>query len=113
MGSHIWGGALFCLIADVEIRKRTRNAKGLQAALRAINHAGGTIEAEWPLERAFKIGDQATNGDTLMKLYTEMASRPVDMDLAHLWRQLGVRLNAETIVLDNRAPWAAIRTGIC
>jgi hypothetical protein len=55
-------------MADVEIRRRTRNAKGLQDALRAINHAGGTIEAEWPLERALKIGDQATNGAALMEL---------------------------------------------
>jgi hypothetical protein len=29
-----WGGALFCLQADVEIRKRTGNAKGLQDARR-------------------------------------------------------------------------------
>lgn len=27
----------------------SRDAKGLQDALRAINAAGGTIEAEWPL----------------------------------------------------------------
>jgi hypothetical protein len=112
-GRTYWGGALFCLMADVEIRKRTHNAKGLQDALRAINRAGGTIEAEWPLERALHIGDQATNGDTLMELYSKMGSRPVDVDLAHLWRQLGVRLDGETTVLDNSAPWAAIRISIC
>jgi hypothetical protein len=112
-GRTYWGGALFCLMADIDIRKRTRNAKGLQDALRAINRAGGTIEAEWPLEHAFKIGDQATDGGTLMELYGKMASRPVGMDLAHLWDQLGVRRSGETIVLDDRAPWAAIRAGIC
>jgi hypothetical protein len=112
-GRTYWGGALFCLMADIDIRKRTRNAKGLQDALRAINRAGGTIEAEWPLEHAFKIGDQATDGGTLMELYSKMASRPVGMDLAHLWDQLGVRRSGETIVLDDRAPWAAIRAGIC
>jgi hypothetical protein len=51
-GRTYWGGALFCLMADVEIRKRTGNAKGLQDALRAINRAGGTIKAEWPIEQA-------------------------------------------------------------
>ena len=39
-GRTYWGGALFCLQADVEIRRRTGNAKGLQDALRAINRAG-------------------------------------------------------------------------
>ena len=42
--THIWGrtyrgGAMFCLLADIEIRKQTGNAKGLLDALRAINRA--------------------------------------------------------------------------
>ena len=40
-GRTYWGGAMFCLLADVEIRKRTNNAKGLEDALRAILRAGG------------------------------------------------------------------------
>ncbi|MDQ3200264.1 MAG: hypothetical protein M3Q46_13960, partial [Verrucomicrobiota bacterium] len=32
-GRTYWGGALFCLLADVEIRRRTTNAKGLEDAL--------------------------------------------------------------------------------
>ena len=51
-GRTYWGGAIFCLMADIEIRKRTGNSKGLQDALRAINRAGGTIESDWTLERA-------------------------------------------------------------
>lgn len=112
-GRTYWGGALFCLMADVDIRQRTRNVRGLQDALRAINHAGGTIEAEWPLMRALQIGDQATDGVTLTELYGKPASQPVAVDLAHLWKQLGVRRSGEKIVFDDRAPWAAIRAGIC
>jgi hypothetical protein len=112
-GRTYWGGALFCLMADVEIRKRTRNSKGLQDALRAINRAGGTIEADWPLERAFEIGDKATDGETLMKLYSQMASKPVAVDLPRLWSQLGVRAADHEVVLDERAPLAAIRSRIC
>ena len=100
-------------MADVEIRKRTRNSKGFQDALRAINRAGGTIEADWPLDRAFEIGDKATGSSTLMELYEQMASKPVAVDLAHLWAQLGVRPNAQGVTLDDQAPWAAIRSGIC
>jgi hypothetical protein len=112
-GRTYWGGALFCLMADIEIRKRTGNAKGLQDALRAINRAGGTIEADWPLERAFEIGDKATDGSTLMELYDQMAFKPVTVDLPHLWAQLGARANGQGVALDDQAPWAAIRSGIC
>ena len=35
-----WGGALFCLVADVEIRRETNNRKGLRDALRAVVAAG-------------------------------------------------------------------------
>jgi hypothetical protein len=43
-GRTYWGGALFCLVADIEIRKQTGNTQGLQDALRGIVEAGGTID---------------------------------------------------------------------
>ena len=61
-GRTYWGGALFCLLADVEIRNERRAAKACEDALRAINGAGGTIDVDWPLERALEIGDKATGG---------------------------------------------------
>jgi hypothetical protein len=112
-GRTYWGGALFCLSADVEIRRRTGNAKGLQDALQAINHAGGTIEAEWPLERALRIGDEATQGRTLTELYRKMASQPFAVDLDKLWEQLGVGENGGRTILDDRAPLAGTRKAIC
>jgi hypothetical protein len=42
-----WGGAMFCLVADVEIRRRTHNRFGLKHALRAVlgggRHAQGHL----------------------------------------------------------------------
>jgi hypothetical protein len=38
---------------------------------------------------------------------------PVNVDLSHLWAQLGVRVNSQGVALDDQAPWAAIRSGIC
>jgi hypothetical protein len=112
-GRTYWGGALFCLSADVEIRRRTGNAKGLQDALQAINHAGGTVESEWPLERALRIGDEATQGRTLTELYRKMAMQPFAVDLDQLWEQLGVGEKGGRSVLDDRAPWASTREAIC
>ena len=66
--STYWGGALFCLVADVRIRERTHNRKGLQDALRGILKAGGNIEADWPVENAFKAGDRAVGVPVLTEL---------------------------------------------
>ena len=40
-GRKYWGGAMFCLLADIEIRKRTNNRLGLQDAMRGVVAAGG------------------------------------------------------------------------
>ena len=112
-GRTYWGGAMFCLLADIEIRKQTGNAKGLQDALRAINRAGGTIEADWPLERVIEVGDKATHGKVLVELYSQMASKPVPVDLLDLWKQLGVVRGDHGVTFDNRAALASIRASIC
>jgi len=111
-GRTYWGGALFCLLADIGIRKNTANAKGLEDALRAINRAGGTIDADWPLERAFAIGDKAADGKTLMELYGKMGEQPMNVDLPDLWKQLGVGRQDGSVVFDSRAPLAAVRDAI-
>ena len=51
--------------------------------------AGGTIEAEWPLDRALAIGDRATDGETLAELDAKMAFQAVAVDLPRLWELLG------------------------
>ena len=51
-GRTYWGGALFCLMADVEIRKQTGNRVGLQDALRTILSAGGSIDKKEVADRA-------------------------------------------------------------
>lgn len=111
-GRTYWGGAIFCLLADVGIRKHSGNQKGLEHALRAINGAGGTIEVDWPLEKALKIGDQATGGTVLMDLYREMGQNPSPVDLPDLWKQLGVSRSGPEVAFDDQAPLAAIRSAM-
>jgi hypothetical protein len=112
-GRTYWGGALFCLLADIEIRKRTHNRKGLEDAIRAINRAGGTIEVDWPVERAFQIGDKATGTKVLMDLYAQHASSAVAPNLPELWNQLGVRRDGDAVTFDKSAPLADVRAAIC
>lgn len=111
-GRTYWGGALFCLSADMEIRRQTRNRKGLEDALRAIADAGGTIDQEWPLEKAFEIGDRATGTHVLTTMYTAWKDAPVTVDLDKLWSDLGIRRAGEGVEFVPGAPEAAIREAI-
>jgi hypothetical protein len=67
VGTHLLGRFALCFIADLGIRGRTKNRMGLQNALRAIVHAGGTLQQEWPLRRALEIGDAAIRRSILAK----------------------------------------------
>ena len=90
-GRTYWGGAMFCLVADVEIRRKTENRKGLQDALRAIVASGGTIDKEWPLLKVLEIGDKATGTTVLVDMYNQWKDKPTTVDLENLWRELGIR----------------------
>jgi hypothetical protein len=111
-GRTYWGGALFCLLADVEIRRQTNNAKGLEHALRGILDAGGDIQKEWNLEDALRTGDRAVGVSVLQPLYTRMKDKPVSVDLDSLWTQLGVQSDGASVRFDDSATLAAIRRGI-
>jgi hypothetical protein len=110
--STYWGGALFCLLADVEIRKQTHNKKGLQDALRGILSAGGDIRQDWKIEDALQAGDRATGVSVLADLYLKMKDQPMKVDLPDLWKQLGIESDGKTVRLIEDAPLAAIRRAI-
>jgi hypothetical protein len=111
-GRTYWGGALFCLVADVAIRERTHGTRSLDDAIRAIADAGGNIGAAWPLERALAVGDAAIGVPVLVPLRDQWGARAVDVDLPALWKRLGVRMRGRTVEFDDSAPLAALRRAI-
>ena len=111
-GRTYWGGALFCLLADIQIRSATGNQRGLEDALRAILDAGGNDAVRWDIERAIEVGDRAVGAHVLRDLHARMGSAPVDVDLPALWRQLGVHMRGRKITFDETAPMAAMRRAI-
>ena len=111
-GRTYWGGAMFCLVADVEIRRQTGNKKGLQDALRAIVAAGGTIDHEWPLDKALAIGDKATGTHVLSEQYAKWKDAPVTVDLEKLWAELGIRWTGGAVEFVDDAPLAKVREAI-
>lgn len=111
-GRKYWGGAMFCLLADVEIRRRTGNARSLDDALRAILAAGGNVANRWDVERTIAIGDAATGVTVLAELHARMGAQPVAVELDALWRRLGVTAAGDAVTFDEAAPLAAIRRAI-
>jgi hypothetical protein len=111
-GRTYWGGAMFCLLADVEIRRRTQNRFGLQDAVRAITRASGGLASEWPIERVLKTGDTAVGTTVLEDLYAQMRDAAVTPDLMALWRKLGVEPDGSSVRLSDDAPLAGIRQSI-
>lgn len=110
-GRTYWGGALFCLLADLEIRRRTENRRGLQDALRAIL-GSGNMETESELEPLLAIGDRAVGVPVLTDLYDGMKHEPVPTDLEALWRRLGIEREGRTVRFIEDAPEAALRRAI-
>jgi hypothetical protein len=111
-GRKYWGGAMFCLLADIEIRKATDNRLGLQDAMRGVIAAGGNVEVDWPIERILETADKAVGVDVLTRLHAQMGPKPVAPDLDALWRDLGVKSQGGSVEFDDNAPLAAIRKAI-
>ena len=111
-GRTYWGGALFCLVADVTLRERTGNARSLDDALRAVVQTGQDVEAHWEIEHWLDVADQGTGTQVLHELYREMGFAPLPIDLPSLWKRLGVRRDGPGVVFDDRAPGASVRRAI-
>jgi hypothetical protein len=111
-GRTYWGGALFCLQADVAIREQTGNRVGLQTALRAILNESGGYRAERDIDEVLRIGDAATGTRVLEDLYRENKAAPLTPNLELLWNRLGIPSDPKSQPLDAHAPLSAIRVAI-
>ncbi|MDQ2644701.1 MAG: hypothetical protein M3020_12855, partial [Myxococcota bacterium] len=108
-----WGGAVYCLLADVELRKSSGLARGLEDAVRAVFAAGGRSSEVWSLDKTFALAERALQTDVLSKLRARHAERPTPVDLDALFAALGVVVRDETVVqLRNDAPLSAVRAAL-
>ena len=111
-GRTYWGGALFCLLADIEIRKLTDNRKSLKDALRGVLDAGYSMHASASAMQIFEAADRATGVEVLVPLYLKMKAHPHPVDLDQLWRELGVSVDGDAIIYDDDAPMAPVRRAL-
>jgi hypothetical protein len=103
-----WGGALYMLRADVELRRRSAGAVGLETCLRAMTREGANASVRWSLERTLAFCDRATGTEVFAELSTDAS----EIDLDALWAELGVAQEAGRIRFDDAAPLAGVRRAI-
>jgi hypothetical protein len=107
-----WGGNTYWLLADLRIRERTGNRHSVDDAVRAILEAGGDGNSHWELDAVLATGDRATGTDALTELHAQFGEKSGRVDLAALWKRLGVVYVGGDVSFDDAAPLAAIRKSI-
>jgi predicted metalloprotease with PDZ domain len=111
-GRTYWGGALFCLLADVELREKTGNQRSLDDVLLAIGKTGASDQDYWPIERVLEVAERATGTKIVGELFERLAKKPGTVDLTELFGRLGVRREGASVAFDERAPLARLRQAI-
>jgi hypothetical protein len=111
-GRTYWGGAMFCLLADVEIRKRSGNRYGLRDGFRGLVASGSNYGVALGMDETLARIDKATGNTVLAELYADMRDKPVTPDLPQLWKDLGVDILGRSVTLRDDAPLSATRRAI-
>ncbi|WP_439816443.1 hypothetical protein [Zavarzinia sp. CC-PAN008] len=108
-----WGGALFWLLADLELRERSGGRVGAEDCVRALSRRIGDASARIPFGPVVPLCDGITNGDTFARLVAGHVTRGSPVDLTALWRDLGIRPEGDRgLALDDAAPRAWVRRAI-
>ncbi len=111
-GRLYWGGAIFCLQADVRMLRASNGRAGLRQALQGVQAAGGHYGQDWSVTRLLAVADAAVGQKVLTDLYRDVKDTATPVDLDALWRELGVVVRGDEVGFDESAPAAAIRRAI-
>ena len=106
-----WGGAMFCLAADVRIREETKGKHSLDDVIRAALERGGDATHVWTVHDVVALGDRVTGTTVLSEMYERHAARGERIDLDGILASLGVPSNTGADADDTR-PLAWIRRRI-
>lgn len=107
-----WGGALFCLFADVELRKQSHGKRGLEDGLLRVLNAGGNASEVWPLKKTLQFVDAGVGGDLVRTFAKRHAEQGAPVDFDQLLADLGVVPKGDGVELRNSAPLSAIRRSL-
>ena len=91
------------------MRRTTSGGKGLEDCLKGALASGLNGPARVDLDDYAAACDRATGTNVVSALIEKHFNRQAPVDLAALWKDLGVRLEGGKIVFDDGAPLAQWR----
>ncbi|MGE0323155.1 MAG: hypothetical protein AB7S68_12670, partial [Polyangiaceae bacterium] len=103
-----WGGALVCLLADLDARRQSGGRHGLEDGLREVLRQGGQASDVWALADVMKVVDQSLGAPILQRLNDRYGTRGSAVDLRRLLKDLGVARSHSGVALVD-APDARLR----
>jgi hypothetical protein len=106
---NYWAGATFMLLADVGLRRATNGARGLEDCLGGVLWSGLDGSQRAGLDEYAAACDRVTGTNVMSALIDRHFNKPEPVDLAALWKDLGILPAAGRIVLDEAAPSARWR----
>ncbi len=111
-GAVYWGGALVCLLADMEIRRGSQGRLGLEDGLREVLRQGGHAREVWRVSEVARVVDEATGAQVLSELVARYGVRAAPVDLTAILGIIGVRRGASGITLDTSGEAAWLRRAL-
>lgn len=109
-GGIYWGGALFVLMAEIEALTASGGKVGFSDCLRTILAEGGDVTVKWPTMKLLDRCDALLGKPVIAPLAKRHIEKGSDMDLAALWKRLGVAMAENgTISYDDAAELAWLR----
>ena len=106
---NYWGGATFMLLADVGLRRATNGAKGLEDCLAGVLWSGLDGARRATIAEYAAACDRVTGTTVMSGLVERHFNNAEPVDLAAVWKDLGISLVAGRIALDDGAPSARWR----
>ncbi len=107
-----WHGTAILLAADVELRRRSGGKKSLDWLLERFGQCCLDPDVEWTARKVFEKFDEISGTDVFVTLYEREVTSPKFMDLAPLYRDLGLVSLGGKVELRDDAPLASIRNAI-
>jgi hypothetical protein len=106
---NYWGGAIFMLLADLAIRRDSSGARGLEDCFAgALWHGMGGADRVG-MDAYAQACNEATGTRAMSVLLDRHFYNAAPVELAALWKELGVAHVGGRIVLDDKAPQARWR----
>jgi hypothetical protein len=101
---------MLCWLADLEARRSSAGARGLEDGVRAVLEAGGVASEVWTLAHTTEVTDAALGMPLFSRLQSEHVAHGAPVDLDAMFQELGVAIGRNGgIVLEKHGKKAALR----